>query len=234
MFRIAAFIFAGITVLEALFIEQIPFFKKRYLTGKMLRSFGFMMTGICAWAATGTSSYAALMLGGLLLGAVGDFFLDYKEQKYFLWGALFFGAGHILYILNFVTNFSQAMFVAPYLKQILGICAVMVVMSAVVVLLNKIRFPGKFKWMIPYALVLLVSFIVSFARGMILFTDGIYPLSFCLIGASALFIASDTALAINRFGTPPHEFFVGFTARLINLAYFPAQALFALSILFFN
>ena len=232
MFRIAAFIFAGITVLEALFIEQIPFFKKRYLSGKMLRSFGFLLTGICAWAATGTSAYAALMLSGLLLGAVGDFFLDYKEQKYFLWGALFFGAGHVLYILNFLTNFVQAMFVAPYLSQILGICAVMVVMSAVVVLLNKIRFHGKFKWMIPYALVLIASFIVSFTRGMILFVNGDMPIAICLVGASALFIASDTALAISKFGTPPHEFFERMTKRLVNLAYFPAQALFALSILF--
>lgn len=232
MFRIAAFAFAALTTLAAIFIEQIPFFKKRYLSGKMLRSLGFLLTGICAWAATGTSSYAALMLSGLLLGVLGDFFLDYKEGKYFLWGALFFGAGHILYILNFLTNFSQAMFDPPYLKQILGICAVMVVMSAVVVLLNKIRFPGKFKLMIPYALVLLVSFIVSFARGMILFVNGDILLALCLIGASALFISSDTALAINKFGTPPHEFFVGFTGRLINLTYFPAQTLFAMSILF--
>ena len=234
MFRIAAFAFAALTTLAAIFIEQIPFFKKRYLSGKMLRSLGFLLTGICAWAATGTSSYAALMLSGLLLGALGDFFLDYKEQKYFLWGALFFGAGHILYILNFLTNFQEKIFVEPYTKQIVGICIVMAVMSAIVMLLNKIHFPGKFKLIIPYSLVLLVSFIISFARGMILLVNGAVPIALCLIGASALFIASDTALAISKFGTPPHEFFERMTKRLVNLAYFPAQALFALSILFFN
>ncbi len=233
MFRIAAYTFAILTTLAAIFIEKIPFFKSRYLTGKMLRSLGFLLTGICA-AAAGFTDYSAFMLGGLLLGAVGDFFLDYKERKYFLWGALFFGAGHILYILNFVTGFEIQMFTAPYTKQILGIVALMVVMSIIVVLLNKLRFPGKFKLMIPYALVLLASFIVSFARGMILFVNGDTPIAFCLIGASALFIASDTALAISMFGTPPHEFFERMTKRLVNLAYFPAQALFALSILFFN
>ncbi len=234
MFRIAAFIFAALTTLAAIFIEKTPFFKKRYLSGKMLRSLGFLLTGICASAAVEFTSYSALMLGGLLLGAVGDFFLDYKEQKHFLWGALFFGAGHILYILNFLTSFSAKMFVAPYLKQIIGISAIMVVMSVIVVLLNKLRFPGKFKLMIPYALLLLISFIISFARGMILFVNGDLPISVCLIGASALFIASDTALAISKFGTPPHEFFLRMTKRLVNLAYFPAQALFALSILFYN
>ena len=233
LFKFAAFVFAGFAGTATLFLGKIPFFAKRALAAKMLCSLCFVLCGVCSVVASGFTPYAAFMLGGLLLGALGDFFLDYMERKYFLWGALFFGAGHILYILNFITGFKASLFVSPYLGQIIGLTAFMAFMSAVVVLLNKLRFHGEFKWMIPYALVLLASFIVSFSRGMVLLVNGDYPMAICLLGASALFIASDTSLAISMFGTPPHVFFEKMTKWLVNVTYFPAQALFALSIMFY-
>ena len=234
MFRILSFCFAGVTLLSALFLEKSPCFRSRPLTAKMLSSLGFLLTGICAAISVGFTSYSIFMLSGLLLGSLGDFFLDYKERKYMLWGALFFGGGHILYIMNFITSFGTDMFTAPYTTQIIGLVIFMAIMSVIVLLLNKIRFSGKYRPMAVYALVLLASFIISFTRGMVEFTSGNTPIAYCLLGASALFIASDTSLAISMFGTPPHKFFERMTKALVNPTYFPAQALFALSILFFN
>lgn len=231
-FKSAAFVFAALAILGDFVFKRLPWLKGKPMTCKMMCSGSFVLTGICAAATSGFSVYSEFMLGGLLLGALGDFFLDYKERKYFITGVMFFGMGHIFYIANFLLNCEPKLLVSPYLGQMAIITAVIIVMSVVVVLLNKISFRGKNKPMALYSLVLVASFIIAFTRGMAAITLGQTAFGVCLVAASSLFIVSDSCIAIHLLGKAPLEFFHRMTGALINPTYFPAQTLFALSILF--
>lgn len=231
-FKTAAFVFAALAFLGDFVFKNLPGLRGKKMTCKMMCSGSFVLTGICAALATGFEPYGAFMVGGLLLGAVGDFFLDYKERQYFNTGTLFFGMGHILYIISFLFHSGADILVKPYLGQAGLILAGIAVMSVVVVLLNKISFRGKNKPVAVYSLVLIVSFLAAFTRGMVALTQGDTAYGICLVVASSLFLVSDTCIAIHVLGKAPLEFFRRMTGALINPTYFPAQALFALSILF--
>lgn len=232
VFRIAAFVFAALAFLGDFVFKKLPPLRGKRLTAKMMCSGSFVLTGVCAAVAAGIGPYSAFMLGGLLLGAVGDFFLDYKEKQYFITGTLFFGMGHVLYIIAILSHSGADILVKPYLGQLAFITAGLAVMSVIVLLLNKIHFRGKYKPVAVYSLVLIVSFLVAFTRGMVALTQGDTAYGICLVVASSLFIVSDTCIAIHVLGKAPLEFFHRMTGALINPTYFPAQALFALSILF--
>ena len=92
LFKIAAFVFAGFAGTATLFLTKIPFFSKRALTAKMLCSLCFVLAGVCSVAASGFTSYAAFMLGGLLLGA---FFMatDYSTSPIKSNAKIVFGIG---------------------------------------------------------------------------------------------------------------------------------------------
>ena len=231
-FRTAAFVFAALAFIGDFVFKHIPALKGKKMTCKMMCSGSFVLTGICAALATGFTNYGAYMVGGLMLGSVGDFFLDYKERKYFNTGTLFFGMGHILYIISMLSLGIADILVQPYLGQLAFIVAGLAVMSVIVVLLNKISFRGKNKPVAVYSLVLIVSFLAAFSRGMVEITQGNMAYGICLAVASSLFMVSDTCIAIHVLGKAPLEFFHRMTGAMINPTYFPAQALFALSILF--
>lgn len=232
VFRTAAFVFAALAFIGDFVFKKLPPLRGKRLTAKMMCSGSFVLTGVCAAVAAGIGPYSAFMLGGLLLGAVGDFFLDYKEKQYFITGTLFFGMGHVLYIIAILSHSGADILVKPYLGQLAFITAGLAVMSVIVLLLNKIHFRGKYKPVAVYSLVLIVSFLVAFTRGMVALTQGDTAYGICLVVASSLFIVSDTCIAIHVLGKAPLEFFHRMTDALINPTYFPAQALFALSILF--
>ncbi len=232
VFRIAAYVFAALAILGDFVFKRLPGLKNKPMTCKMMCSGSFVLTGICAAAATGFTPYGAFLLGGLMLGAVGDFFLDYKERKYFNTGTLFFGMGHILYIISFLFHSGTDILVMPYLRQAALVFAGVAVMSIIVVPLNKISFRGKNKPVAVYSLVLIVSFLAAFTRGMVALTMGNTAYGICLVAASSLFMVSDACIAIHVLGKAPLEIFHRMTGALINPTYFPAQALFALSILF--
>lgn len=231
VFRTAAFVFAALAFIGDFVFKRLPPLKDRMMTCKMMCSGSFVLTGLCAAIATGFEPYGAFVVGGLLLGAVGDFFLDYQGRKYFNTGAVFFGMGHILYIISFISHCEPDILVMPYLGQTAGIAVGIAVMSVVVLLLNKISFRGRAP-VIVYSLILIVSFLAAFTRGMVALTQGDTAYGICLVVASSLFMISDTCIAIHVLGKAPLEFFHRMTGALINPTYFPAQALFALSILF--
>lgn len=231
VFRIAAYVFAVLAFLGDFVFKRLPWLKGKTMTCKMMCSGSFVLTGVFAAASCGFTPYSAFLLGGLMLGAVGDFFLDYQGRKYFNTGAVFFGMGHILYIISFLSHSGANVLVMPYLGQTALIFAGVAVMSVVVILLNKISFRGRMP-VVAYSLVLIVSFLAAFTRGMVALTTGDTAFGICLVAASSLFIVSDTCIAIHVLGKAPLEFFHRMTGALINPTYFPAQTLFALSILF--
>lgn len=213
---------AVITVLS----QFLPFFKKKPLHSKMLCSSLFFLTGISAAVAKDFTSYSLLMIAALFFGLLGDFWLDYKQSRYFMTGVLFFSIGHLIYLYTFIIHCQPSLL--TYWKQILlgflGLC----VAAVLEVIIDKIRFPKGRRIMILYSFLLMFSFIFAVSRGVVSIINGNTEFGYCLVAAGGLFLLSDTFLAVSLYGKPK----LRCNDKLVALTYFPAQALFALSILF--
>ena len=105
---------------------------------------------------------------------------------------------------------------------------ILCVISAMHIAVNKIKFIGKDKALIPYCLILVTSFMIAVTRGASALAEGYTGYGICLVAAGTLFLASDGCLAALMFGKPilPH------TDQMVAYTYFPAQTLFAISILY--
>lgn len=223
---LTAEIFCGLTVLITVLANTLPFFGRKPLHSKMLCSSLFFMTGIFAAIGSEGGEYAYLMLAALFFGLLGDFWLDYKNSRYFLLGVLFFSIGHSIYLYTFILHCTPSL--APYGKHILlgflGLC----VAAVIEVVADKIRFPKGRRIMIAYSFLLMFSFIFAVSRGVVSIISGNTPFGICLVAAGGLFLLSDTFLAVSLYGKPKLKC----NDKLVAFTYFPAQALFGLSILF--
>lgn len=210
----------------AVLSQVLPFFKKKPLHSKMLCSSLFLLTGISAAVATEFGKYALLMIAALFFGLLGDFWLDYKQSRYFLTGVLFFSIGHLIYLYTFILHCQPSLL--SYWKQILlgflGLC----VAAVIEVFVDKIRFPKGRRIMIAYSFLLMFSFIFAVSRGVVSIIEGNKAFGICLVAAGGLFLLSDTFLAVSLYGKPKLKC----NDALVAFTYFPAQALFGLSILF--
>lgn len=152
------------------------------------------------------SNYYWLILIGLIFCAIGDYTL-----QWFIIGLSFFLTGHIFYIFAFrSTNKATT---PLYVKIILGLYGVTMMVWIAGSLFQK----GDTVLAIAvtaYILVILTMGWTSFRTGSV----------FAIIGA-ALFIASDSILAINRF-----MFEVAYAHELIMFTYYAAQFFLMLSI----
>lgn len=208
------------------FLSQfLPFFTKKPLHSKMLCSALFLLTGLSAMIIT-HSTYSLLMVAALFFGFLGDFWLDYKNSRYFMTGVLFFSVGHLIYLYTFILHCQPSLL--SYWKQILlgflGLC----VAAVLEVMIDKIRFPKGKRRMILYSFLLMFSFIFAVSRGVVSIINGEMQFGACLVAAGGLFLLSDTFLAVSLYGKPKLKC----NDKLVAFTYFPAQALFALSILF--
>lgn len=227
IFRVSMWVTAILTVAATLLYQLHPVFKRNSLKAKMLCSFLFVLTGFLASLAYGIKTdYSVLMSAALVLGLIGDFFLDWKKHDTFLVGTLFFSLGHLVYIYVFTR------ICLPPLNN----CALTAVLLYIVVIIaaiaqiktDKIKFKGKYKIMLLYSLVLISSFVFSTLRGIESVSDGKAAFGIMLMVSGAMFMVSDAFLASKLFGVSRAknpDFFVA-------AAYFPAQTLFALSIYF--
>lgn len=89
---------------------------KLALVLKTTASVVFILAGLHCMQRCDDSTRAGLVVAGLILGGVGDFFLNLQfvvkkemAQKIFLVGAVAFLAGHVLYIVSLI----------PYVKNVL-------------------------------------------------------------------------------------------------------------------
>ena len=205
----------------------IPYFRKNHLPAKVACSVLFVLTAVFASLSYGSfSSYSILMTSALFLGLLGDFFLDWKEGKTFPVGVVFFTLCHLVYIGNFILNRTPPF--GNYIKYFVAIFLGLCVISAVHIAVNKIKFIGKNKFLIPYSITLMISFTVAVTRGIAEYLSGNKSCGICLIAAGTLFVVSDGCLAALMFGKP----LLRHTDVLVACTYFPAQTLFALSINF--
>ena len=215
-----------LTAVITVFSQFLPFFKKKPLHSKMLCSSFFLLTGISAVIISQFSTYSLLMVAALFFGLLGDFWLDYKHSKYFMTGVLFFSIGHLIYLYTFIIHCQPSLL--TYWKQILLGFLALCVAAVLEVVIDKIKFPKGRRIMILYSFLLMFSFIFAVSRGTVSIINGETAFGICLVAAGGLFLLSDTFLAVSLYGKPKLKC----NDKLVALTYFPAQALFGLSILF--
>ncbi len=222
------FVFFSAAVVITVLSMLLPVFKKKPLNSKMLCSALFLLTGISSAVCAGFTQYSYLMIVALFFGLLGDFWLDYKNSKYFLLGVLFFSIGHLIYLYTFIFELEPSL--VPYTKQIILSFLALCVAAVIEVFADKIRFPKGRRIMIAYSFLLMFSFIFAVSRGVVSIINGNTSFGACLVAAGGLFLLSDTFLAVSLYGKPKLKC----NDILVAYTYFPAQALFGLSILFFK
>lgn len=222
-----SFVFFAATVVITVLSQLLPFFKKKPLHSKMLCSSMFLLTGIASAVCDGFSQLSLLIIASLFFGLLGDFWLDFKKRRYFLLGVLFFSIGHLIYLYTFIFELKPSL--VPYTKQIILGFLALCVAAVIEVFADKIRFPKGRRIMIAYSFLLMFSFIFAVSRGVVSIINGNTEFGACLVAAGGLFLLSDTFLAVSLYGKPKLKC----NDALVAFTYFPAQALFGLSILFY-
>lgn len=222
-----------LSVISAVITAVLPFVtqktglsKKYGFKLKMLCAVLYLVTGILAAVSFGAvTEYSVMILGGLLFGILGDFFLEYKSKKLFPLGAVFFALGHIVYSVTFL--FIGEYSAVSYIWAVLGMT---VAVTAVIFAFAKTRLhlKGKKKMIIIYAPVLIFSFACAVVKGALALSMENFAFGLCLIWGGSMFFASDIMIGVGKGGVkrPP------FLHYAVSYTYFAAQALFALSILF--
>lgn len=226
-FAVISIVFCFATAAVTVLSHTLSVFKKKPLHSKMLCSSLFLLTGIFAAISMDFSPYSQLMIPALFFGLLGDFWLDYRKSKYFLMGVLFFSIGHIIYLYTFIFGCTPSL--SAYWKQILLGFIALCVAAVIEVIADKIRFPKGRRIMIAYSFLLMFSFIFAVSRGIVSIINGNTAFGSCLVAAGGLFLLSDTFLAVSLYGKPKLKC----NDMLVAFTYFPAQALFGLSILFY-
>jgi uncharacterized membrane protein YhhN len=193
---------------------------------KMFCALMYVATGILsAVLFAGVTDYSLLILGALVSGFLGDFFLSYKNDRYFPVGMAFFALGHIVYISTFLVAGNY---------EIIG-SVIYIIISAVIlfvpvayVVKTKIN-TGKLKLpVLVYGFILVLFFVCSITKGIYAVSSGNLSYGLCMIAGAVLFIASDIMLGLRTGGLKLPKIL----RHAVSYTYFPAQTLFALSIYF--
>ena len=211
---------------------DIWFIKTEY-AGKMakatvlkgLASACFVMLGALCYAENRTV-FGRLILIGLILGMVGDIFLNLRNQfsgaasqKVFAIGILAFLSGHFLYIAALITQ--NAATVLPALLTA-GIRSIL----ASPPLMKRITAPSRGLKLFGYVYLVIVIAMFS-CSAVLLVLNGVQTLTVLLAVGGLLFVVSDFIMIYYSFGKKIKPL------RAINLlSYYAAQLLIALCILY--
>lgn len=149
-----------------------------------------------ALVAAGLASTApGLVVLGLALGAAGDFFLSRRGQAMFLAGMTAFAAGHLAYVAGFWTRAGHLGYVAPSPAQATALAMLGLTVGALGLWLSAKAGPLRLP-VIAYALVIglmaAAALILPANPGDRIVQTGV-----------ALFLLSDTLLALRLFASPP-------------------------------
>ena len=223
---VLSFVIAAATMVATHLSWISPQCRKNYLPIKMVCSGGFLLTGLAAAAATGFTRYGVLILIALFCGAWGDFFLEWKQAKYFYAGVVCFAIGHGFYIYNFLTAEQKA---TPTFRFLLITYAILLTLNIVSMQLEKIKFKGFQNVMMAYAAVLIAMVGIAIWRCAADYAADVHRLRGLLTAIGAiLFLVSDTFLAAQLYGKSHSKH----PEAWVLYTYFPAQTLIALGILF--
>ena len=224
--KILPLIFAAVSIAMPVVTQRTGLSKKYGFPLKMLCACLYLVTGIISVAASAeVTDYSLMILGGLILGMLGDFFLEYKAKSFFPLGVVFFALGHLVYSVSFL--FIGAYRASVHISAVLGITAAV---TALVVILakTKLKLKGKKNMLLIYAPVLIFSFVCAAVKGAVAFYEGNALFALCLISAGTLFFASDIMIGIGKGGIKRPKIL----HNAVSYTYFAAQSLFALSIYF--
>ena len=211
---------------------DIWFIKTEY-AGKMakatvlkgLASACFVMLGALCYAENRTV-FGRLILIGLILGMVGDIFLNLRNQfcgaasqKVFAVGILAFLSGHFLYIAALITQNAATVLPALLTAGILSILAIPPLMK-------RITAPSRGLKLFGYVYLVIVIAMFS-CSAVLLVLNGVQTLTVLLAVGGLLFVVSDFIMIYYSFGKKIKPL------RAINLlSYYAAQLLIALCILY--
>lgn len=224
--KILPLIFALISSLMPVITQKTGLSSKYGFKIKMLCAFMYLVTGVISVAAIySVTQYSFFILGALVSGVFGDFFLSYKEDKYFPVGVLFFALGHIVYSVTFllVGEMKAIDYIVPVLILTVIMFIPVIYIIKVKINLGKMEIP-----LLIYGLLLLFSFACGVAKGVLAIKNGIISLGLCIISGAVLFVISDIMLGLKSGGMKLPKFL----RHAVTYTYFPAQTLFALSICF--
>ena len=192
----------------------------------MLCAFMYMATGLIAAFAVGKAAlYSLLILGALVLGVLGDFFLEYKAKKRFPVGALFFALGHIVYSFTFL--FEGQINASSYITAVIAV-TVAVTLLIIAFAKTRLKLTGKKNLILVYVPVLVFALVSALFKGIAAIKAGNLSLGLCLIFGGTLFFVSDVMIGIGKGGLQRPAFL----HNAVTYTYFAAQSLFALSIYF--
>lgn len=195
------------------------------VVAKTLSSLIFVIAGALSLAFT-SSKLAVLILTGLLFGMIGDIFLCFnnkvlidREKQYFLFGALNFAIGHVLYIAFFFTIVSRFN---------LWLIILIVMLPIIMIVTTKLTGinAGKMFYAMPIYF-LIIGLMAATTINFYILNKSIA--SILALSAGILFVLSDIALIFKNFSKYKDNIFLIY---FVLLTYYSAQALFATMIFF--
>lgn len=193
---------------------------------KGIASAFFVLLGLICFLNVQTAT-GRLIFIGLILGLVGDVFLNLRNQfegtksrAVFAVGILAFLSGHFLYIAALIRQTAAILLPAVILTAVLSA-------AAIPPLMKRITAPSKGLKIFGYAYLVIVIAMFSCAASL-LFKLGAHVITVLFAIGGLLFMVSDFIMIYYSFGKKVRPL------RAINLiTYYIAQLLIALSILFF-
>jgi len=198
----------------------------RFVT-KMTSSLLFCL--VAFWAAVGRGEpmnlQAALMLGALVLGLVGDIVLgldmfvakSYRNFVFVLGGVPFF-LGHLLYI-GLLLSYGNIQW---------HLVAVLPIVPMFFLLLDRFKLIELKKMMVPLAIYGLVLGAMMLATLSLAAQGG--ALGRWMWYPGVLFTVSDASLFLNKFGRGPLEKLRPVFSYTVMIPYYAAQGIFALTV----
>lgn len=224
--KILPMIFAVITAVLPVITQKTGLSKKYGFPLKILCALMYLITGVfSAVSLYKVTAYTIMIFAALIMGVLGDFFLEYKSKKFFALGAVFFAIGHIVYSYAFL--FIGAYKAFSFLEAVLGITVVLTVV-VVIFAKTKLSLKGRKNILLVYAPVLILAFACAVVKGVFAVNEGNLSFGLCVIVGGALFFASDIMIGVGKGGVKRPKIL----HNAVSYTYFAAQALFALSIYF--
>lgn len=197
---------------------------------KTTSSVCFILCGIFAIDAVGSSNINLLIIAGLVMGLIGDIILDlkvmYPDQgnQFFVFGTCSFAIGHFFYFLSAVLYNSAT--IASHLPwNILASIGIAIVVTLAIMLSSKklgINF-GKMIYICSFYSLILV-FMVAFTVSIAIYV----PIYWIFAAGMIVFFLSDLVLSMQYFGGRTQKVWV----YVNHILYYLAQVMLAFSILY--
>ena len=237
-------LFVACIIIEIIFTPL--FFKAQWpqacfksLVYKMICSSAFVCIGVLSVFITGNkSTYAIMMLVGLALGWIGDYFLHAKSTSlYFGIGMVSFMLGHIAYIACYMRTIPV---ISSEYNMFNPVEIIIISVLLILAFVGAVKFKVEFSMKIlklgvaVYTAILITMFVKATALGIAYYKtgaeNGLIALLVLLLG-SLCFTLSDATIGLLMFaGKKKNK-----PLKVFNIVtYFAGQALLASSILFIN